>query len=178
MTPKLVISHRVQKWQLLHMKIMQNYCFFFVEKSKYSIWRYCCHRYLMVFRQCRSLHNKQNNTWLLGEMESLFSCLTQHSVSLVPCPHSKGIELHTQREISELHALITKTFMVTQHVEKIIVGKAREIIQLTWQKHPISAFLIEHIQVWFTAFCGIFFPVWNSVTIKWWELCTTNSLQF
>ena len=178
---------------------MQNYCFFFVKKSKYSIWRSCCYRYLMVFHQCRSLHNKQNNTWLLGEMESLFSCLTQLSVSLVPCPHSKDIELHTQREISELHALIyhfllsfqilkikksastctlTKTFMVTQHVEKIIVGKAREINQVTWQKHPISAFSIEHIQVWFTAFCGIFFPVWNSVTIKWWELCTTNSLQF
>ena len=118
MTPKLVISHCVQKWQLLHLKIMQNYCFFFVKKSKYSIWRSCCHRYLMVFHQCQSLHNKQNNTWLLGEMKSLFSCLTQLSVSLVPCPHSKDIELHTQREISELHALIYH-FLLSFQILKI-----------------------------------------------------------
>ena len=80
MTPKLVISHRVQKWQLLHMKIMQNYCFFFVKKSKYSIWRSCCHRNLMVFHQCRSLHNKQNNTWLLGEIWNLSSRVELNSV--------------------------------------------------------------------------------------------------
>ena len=97
-----------------------------------------------------------------------------------PCTHlSFSIELsNLENKKSASTCTLTKTFMLTQHVEKIIVGKAREINQLTWKKHPISAFLIEHIQVWFTAFCGLFFPVWNSVTIKWWELCTTNSLQF
>ena len=37
------------------------------------------------FLLVRYLENKQNTTWLLGDMEFLFSCATQYLTRLLPC---------------------------------------------------------------------------------------------
>ena len=47
-------------------------------------------------------YDKRNNTWLLVDMEFLFSCSTR--ISLVRCAHSWAIELNNQREIPYLRA--------------------------------------------------------------------------
>ena len=55
------------------------------------------------FRLVRCLYNKPNNTWLLGDMEFLFSCSTRYLIRLLRA-FSWDIELNTQREITFFRA--------------------------------------------------------------------------
>ena len=54
---------------------------------------------ILVSKGLYNFFHKQNNTWLLVDIEFLFFSFVQRDISLFHCVHSEDIELNTQREI-------------------------------------------------------------------------------
>ena len=54
---------------------------------------------ILVSKGLYNLFHKQNNTWLLVDIEFLFFSFVQRDISLFHCVHSEDIELNTRREI-------------------------------------------------------------------------------
>ena len=45
------------------------------------------------------LHNKQNNTWTLGDMELFYLLMFTFDISLLCCAHLFDVDVNTQRFI-------------------------------------------------------------------------------
>ena len=112
---------KVNKWsRILWIENYDHSCFCNHDSTHFAILRVSAHTLRLLFEDCRfiyfhslmksaflpskgilCLYNRQNKTWLLGDLEFLFSCSTRH---LTRCAHSWAMELNTWRAIPYLRA--------------------------------------------------------------------------